>query len=208
MDLKTILEVIQGGSIILASITAIYGISSWRREAKWKRKYEIAEEVLTTFYEISDKFERIRSPVSYVGEGETRKRSEQETKEESEILDKAYIVFERFEKEKDSFIKLRTIKYRFMVLYGKKSVEPFMEIERLTSKLLFASKQLGQRYWKEQGRKEFTEKQLEKHLAKMEELENIFWSDNENDPFKNEINVTITKIEKICGDILGKNSRI
>jgi len=208
MDLKTILEVIQGGSIILASITAIYGISSWRREAKWKRKYEIAEEVLTTFYEISDKFERIRSPHSYVGEGKTRKRNEQETKEESEILDKAYIVFERFEKEKDPFIKLRSIKYRFMVLYGKESVEPFMEIEKLTSKLLFASKQLGQRYWKEQGRKEFTEKQLEKHLAKMEELENIFWSDDEMDPFKNEINATITKIEEICGDILGKNSSI
>ena len=208
MDLKTILEVIQGGSIILASITAIYGISSWRREAKWKRKYEIAEEVLTTFYEISDKFERIRSPHSYVGEGKTRKRNEQETKEESEILDKAYIVFERFEKEKDPFIKLRSIKYRFMVLYGKESVEPFMEIEKLTSKLLFASKQLGQRYRKEQGRKEFTEKQLEKHLAKMEELENIFWSDDEMDPFKNEINATITKIEEICGDILGKNSSI
>ena len=95
-----------------------------------------------------------------------------------------------------------------MVLYGKESVEPFMEIEKLTSKLLFASKQLGQRYWKEQGRKEFTEKQLEKHLAKMEELENIFWSDDEMDPFKNEINATITKIEEICGDILGKNSSI
>ena len=79
MDLKSFLSVIQVLSVTIASMTAVYGISSWRRETKWKRKYELAEEVLSCFYEVSDSFDAIRNPAGYIGEGKTRKRNENET---------------------------------------------------------------------------------------------------------------------------------
>lgn len=207
MELRTYLDIIQGLSVTLASIVAVYGISSWRRETMWKRKYELAEEVLSCFYEVSESFHIIRNPAGYVGEGKTRKRNENETDEESKILDNAYVVIERFEKEKAPFIKLKSMKYRFMVLYGKEAGEPFDEIVRLTNKLLLASNLLGHRYWKDQGRRKFTDEQFEKHLKEMNEYESIFWASfNQEDKFKEDVNKTISKIETICKRIIEKNS--
>jgi len=205
MNLKLYFDIIQGLSVTVVSLVAIYGISSWRRETKWKRKYELAEEVLSCFYEISDSFDKIRSPAGYSGEGKTRKRNDNETTEESEILDSAYVIIERYENEKAPFIKLRSMKYRFMALFGRKAGEPFNEINKLTIKLFIASKHLGNRYWKDQGRRHFTDEQFERHLTKMNEYEEIFWADyGETDKFKNEVNEVIKKIENICQKIIEK----
>jgi len=205
MELKNYLDIIQALTVTTASIVAVYGISSWRRETKWKRKYELAEEVLSCFYDVSERFDIIRNPAGYVGEGKTSKKNNNESQEESEILDNAYVVIERFEKEKAPFIKLKSLKYRFMVLYGRESGEPFDEIVRLTNKLFLASHRLGHRYWKDQGRRSFTEEQFQKHLEKMHEQEAIFWSDfGEEDAFKNEVNKTVSRMEKICEKIIRK----
>lgn len=205
MEIKNCLDIIQALSVTTASIVAVFGISSWRREIKWKRKYELAEEVLSCFYDVSERFDIIRNPSGYVGEGKTRKKNNNESQEESEILDNAYVVIERFEKEKAPFIRLKSLKYRFMVLYGKESGEPFDEIIRLTNKLFLASHRLGHRYWKDQGRLNFTEEQFQKHLEKMHEQEAIFWSDfGEEDIFKNEVNNTVSRMEKICEKIIRK----
>ncbi len=203
MELKNYLETIQALAVIIASSVAVYGISSWRRETKWKRKYELAEEVLSCFYDISERFDIIRNPTGYVGEGKTRKRNESESPEESETLDNAYVVVERYEKEKAPFIQLKSLKYRFMVLYGKEAGEPFDDIIRLTNKLFYASRSLGRHYLKDQGRK-LTDKQFENHLNKMHELEDIFWSDfgEKGDKFKEEVNSAVSKIESICKRII------
>jgi hypothetical protein len=203
MELKDFLNLIQAFSVTIASIVAVYGISSWRRETKWKRKYELAEEVLSCFYDVSERFDIIRNPVGYVGEGRTRKRNENELPGESEILDSAYVVMERFEKEKVPFIKLKSLKYRFMVLYGKEAGEPFDEIMRLKSKLFFASHILGHKYWKYQGKRNFTEEQFQKHLENMHKQEAIFWSNiEEKDDFKEAVNKVISKLESICKNII------
>jgi hypothetical protein len=205
MTLKDCLDIIQGLSIIIASTVAVWSISSWRRETKWKRKYELAEEVLSTFYDISDRFEIIRSPAGYVGEGKTRKRAKNETEEESKILDQAHVVFERYEKEKTPFVKLMSLKYRFMTLFGKEAIEPFNDIFKLRNKLFLAANSLGRRYWKVQGHRSFTEQQLERHLNEMEKQEAIFWSDlSDEDKFKKEVDLVISKIEKICQIIIEK----
>ncbi|WP_421751047.1 hypothetical protein [Croceimicrobium sp.] len=205
MELKTVLGVIQAISVAVASGVAVYGISSWRREAKWKRKYELAEEVLTCFYDISDRFKVIRHPAGYKGEGETRKRGERETQEESEVLDYAYIIIERYEKEKAPFIKLKSLKHRFMVLFGKESVEPFDEINRLVNELFYASYRLGRRHWQDQGYKKFSEEQLEKHLNEMHKYEAVFWAGyDENDEFRQSVDKAVGNMESICSKILRK----
>ena len=71
--IKNIGIIIASLSATIASITAIYGINSWRRESKWKRKYELAEEVLANLYESYQSIQIIRSPIGFGGEGETRK---------------------------------------------------------------------------------------------------------------------------------------
>lgn len=206
IDWNLVFDILKSISIIIASGVAIYGINSWRRETKWKRKYELAEETLSLFYEVQDALSIIRSPFGNVNEGKTRKRGENEREEDSEILDQAYTVIERFEKNKEPFFKLRAIKYRFITLFGKESEQHFNDVIKLTNKIMTVSGFLGRRYWKDQGRKKFTDAQFEKHLKKMHEYEGIIWEDyDENsDEIKKEFEKIISEIEKICNSVLKK----
>lgn len=201
MNYKLTFEIIQCISVIIASITAIYGITSWRREARWKREYELGEEVLAVFYECKEKIEIIRSPFSYVNEGKTRKRSEEESPDESKILDNAYVAIERYEKEKESFIKLYTLKFRFMAVFGKGAGESFDEVRIITNRILYASKRLGSKYWQEQGRKSFSSTEFDLHLKEMHKYEEIFWSGGKNDEIEKQLEICISKIEKYCSSI-------
>lgn len=205
MNQDLIFNIIQSICVITASITAIYGISTWRREAKWKRKYELAEEVLSLFYECKEKISIIRSPMSYVGEGKTRKRNENEKAEETEIMDNAFVFIERYEKEKEPFLKLYTLKFRFIAVFGKQANEPFDEIRKTVNEIMFSANKLGKRYWRDQGRRNFTDEQLDKHLAEMEKLENIVWSTyEENDVIEQKVDKCIVKIETYCLEIMKK----
>jgi hypothetical protein len=151
--MQLLFDIIQNLSVIIASIVAIYGITSWRREATWKRKYELAEEVLSLFYECKEKFQIIRSPYGHLLEGKTRKRRDNETPDEIERLDNAYVFIERYEKEKEPFMKLWSLKFRFMTIFGKEAGQPFDETRRILNTIFLAANKLGQRYWKDQGSK-------------------------------------------------------
>ena len=202
-DFILISSVVQDLSIIIASFVAINGIRSWQRETKWKRKYELAEEVRSLFYDVQERLYIIRHPMSYEGEGRSRKRSLEENKEVSEILDQAYVIHERFEKEKDPFVRLKVLKYRFMVVFGKKAGEPFDELVRLMNDIFFATNRLGKRYWKDQGRKKFSDAEFEKHLKEMHEFEATIWANHTGeDKIKERMEEIILKVEGICSEVI------
>jgi hypothetical protein len=93
-------ELIKNISIIIASWTAVYGTDQWRRECRGKRQAELAEEVLSLFYEAQDAVRHIRNPFGFGGEGASRKAGENETPEEKDAFDKAFVIFERFKTKK------------------------------------------------------------------------------------------------------------
>src|SRR5690606_29855691 len=107
-----IIETLESISIIIASSTAIYGIISYKIEEKWKRKYELAEEVLTKFYEAEHVIRIIRSPFGNINEGKSRNKSKNESPEETKIYNNAYVTRERYENNKGSIEKLQSLKYR------------------------------------------------------------------------------------------------
>ena len=59
---------LESGAIIVASLTAIYGINAWRRELRERRRMELAEEALTAIYEIKDAISSIRNIMGWAGE--------------------------------------------------------------------------------------------------------------------------------------------
>lgn len=197
MYLKIILDFIQAISVIIASIVAVYGISSWRRETAWKRKYEIAEEVLSCLYDIAERFDVIRNNLGVSGEGNSSKN------DGNKPLSKSDIVYERYEAEKTPFVKLKSLKYRFMLLYGKEACEPINEIIRLKNKLLIAGHNI-QHY--ELSLEEVTQlprEELEKRYLKKEKYEAIIWADyGEKDDFKESVHQAINKVENICSSIM------
>jgi hypothetical protein len=201
--MQAVFNIIQSASIIIASIVAIWGINSWRREAKWKRKYEVAEEVLALFYECKEKFQIIRSPFSHSLEGKSRKQGENETIEESKRLDNTYVFFERYEREKEAFNKLFSLKFRFMTLFGKESGHSFDEMKKILNTIFFAANKLGQHYWREQGKNFRTEELFQQHLKEMEENEAIIWGHyDENDKIAKRVDQCISSIEKYCSTIM------
>ena len=144
------LENISDIAVIIASIAATYGILSWRKERDeftGKRNIELAEEVLTLFYEAADVISSIRSPFGFGGEGSTRKASENETAEEKEIYDRAYVVIERFERHQELFSKIHAMRYRFKARFGDEAIKPFDELHAVVNEVLFSSRKL-RRHWR------------------------------------------------------------
>ena len=111
-------ELFKNISLIIASGAVIYGVNAWRREFIGRRRIELAEEALVLFYEAKDALRWIRSPGGFVGEGQTRKPRENETPEEKEIFDHAYIVIERYNKQQELFNKIHAMRYRYMAKFG------------------------------------------------------------------------------------------
>ncbi|TXK77204.1 hypothetical protein [Mesonia sp. K4-1] len=203
IDWNLVFDILKSISIIIASGVAIYGINSWRRETKWKRKYELAEEALSLFYEVQDAITTIRSPFGNVNEGKTRERNENERAEDTKILDRAYVVIERFEKNKEPFFKLRALKYRFKTIFGKESENYFNDLVKLTNRILTVSGFLG-RYWKDQGKWNYTDEQEKKNLERIEEYESIIWEGwgDRKDEIKEELERIIEGIESVCNNVL------
>ena len=191
-------EILQNISIIIASITAIYGIFSWRREHIGKRKIDIAEEVLCSIYEIKDAIKYIRNPVGTVGEGSKRDKSENETSDQSWALDQANVVFERYKENQDIFNKFFKLKYRYIANFEKDSEEPFLIVRKTINKIFFAARRLGNHYWLSQDRRRMSDAQMDKHIQDQQKYEDVFWERDEMDEINREIDKAVAIIENLC----------
>jgi hypothetical protein len=191
-------QIAQAISIILACFAAISGIDAWKREFIGKRKIEIAENMLSRFYQVRDAISIIRNPWGSSDEGKSRKKGESERAEESEILDRAYVVYERYEKQKEVFMEFNMMKYKFMASFGKDTEEIFTRVNKILNSIFLAARMLGTYYWQSQRRLHMKEEQLEKHFEKMERQEKIFWDESgENDEIRKELANILESIEKV-----------
>ena len=187
-------------SIVVASASIALGINAWRRSFVGQKKIDLAEETLDEFYQARDALSAIRNPMSFGGEGSSRKRHETETEDESQILDNAFIVFERYEKYSELFSRLDSKKYRFSMYFGGENRAHFDELRAIVFEVLASSRKLS-RHWLDQGRKNFTDEQFERHLERMHAAEAVFWEGGGPDgidPVKDRIEILVPKIETVC----------
>ena len=207
MDIASILE---SASVIIASaiaaFTVIYGVNAWRREYLGKRKIELAEDVLALFYEARDVISYIRNPFGFSGEGSTRKAAPNESPEEKQINDNAYVVFERYNKRQDLFNKLYSMRYRYMAQFGKDSAKPFDDLQKIVNEIFISARMLSH-YWRQQGRRTWkSDEEFKKHLEEMHKHESVFWeTGSEEDPILPRINAVIADIEAQSLTIIGKS---
>lgn len=194
----TITDVITAISVATAAIAFVVGVNAWKREFVGKRRIELAENVLALFYEAQDAIREIRNPFSYNSEGKTRKRSEHEIEEEAELLDRAHIVFERYQKREKLFAELRSIKYRVMATFGSTAGESFDELNKVLNEIFASANILGTYYWRRQGRVAMKPDEFQEHLKQMHKHEAIFWfMGEEDDEITPRIQHAVEKIEAI-----------
>jgi hypothetical protein len=192
------LDFISSVVVLIAALTFIAGVSAWRREFVGKRRIELAESVLAMFYEAEDVIKQIRNPVSFIGEGNTRKREEKELKEDSLLLDRAYIVIERYQKKEMLFAQIKSMRYQVKAVFGPSAIEPFDELDSIINEIFDAALTLGSHYWPRQGRVEMAPKEFKKHLEEKHFYEAIIWHKSvEKDTIMPRAQKMIEKIENI-----------
>ncbi len=185
-------------AIASACWAIISGIGAWKREFIGKRKIELAEETLSAFFEIKDAIAFIRNPWSSGNEGATRQRSTYETEPETQLLDRGYIVFERYESKKDVFVRFNTLKYKFLAVFGTDTENIFKETNQSLNSIFISSNMLATHYWRRQGRVQIEKDEFQKHLDEMRKHEGIFWDKySENDEIRNQLAATQNELEKV-----------
>lgn len=196
-------EIIQSISIIIAAWSVIIGVNAWRREYVGKRKLELAEEVLSSFYKSRDVIRAIRNPGGSIGEGSTRKASPNETSEEKRIYDQAHVTHERYAKHSELFSKLYSMRYRYMALFGRDSAKPFDDLTMVIAEILSAADTVVY-YWRDQLFQSESEsrEQRQARLDKIRQYESIMWKMN---PEKDSIT---PKVEQIVSQIEAKTRPI
>ena len=201
IEMNEILELIKSIGVIIASGVAIWGINSWRRETKWKRQYELAEEVLASLYESHHAIKVIRSPIGFGNEGSSRPKNENETPQETEIYNQAYVARERFERNRKPLEKLHTLKYRFIALHGKEFEEHFDKFSQTMNKIFFASDQIAMVKLGQYG----DDKILIRDILK-ESRADLYARIQGDDKIENELQKAMEIIEAKCRSIIGKNN--
>lgn len=171
-DLATIAQAV---SVFAACWAIISGIGAWKREFIGKRQIELAEQVLAKLFEIRDAVSFIRNPFSHSGEGSTRQRGDYETSEQTQLLDRGFIVVERYAKKEAAFVEFNTLKYRFMASFGAQTEEIFTETNRVLNSIFVSAQMLATHYWQRQGRVQMEGDEFQKHLDEMYRHEGVFW---------------------------------
>lgn len=202
--IKEILEIIKSLSIIGASFVAIFTVNTWRKENIWKRKFEIAEETLVLFYHARDLINSVRNPFYHIGEGESRKKSPNETQSETELLNRAYVVIERFEKSEEVFNNIKRFEYKFKAVFGSEKAKPFYDINRLMVEIIKASQILGWNYWLRQGKGQMGEEELQQYQKERDDFESKIWMISEKDETSIRLDLIIQNIEDACKVILDR----
>lgn len=186
--------------ILVAAWVAVYGIDSWRREHRGKRRIELAEDSLALFYEAADAIKHIRHPASFSSETEAVERGAGESDEQFEARKNASVVFFRYNQYKELFSRLYAMRYRFMAQIGKTEAKPFEDLHLIINEIVGASRILA-RLW---GRNQFrTDEQWEQHRKQVEKYEAVFWEGlAEEDPINPRVAVVIQDIERTCQAVI------
>lgn len=189
-------------------MVAILGINSWRKETRWKRKYQLAEEVLGLFYQAKEGIEMARFPGSYAGEGSTRGIKENETEEETRKLNTAFVPIERLNKISNIFNKLSVLKFQFIAVFHDKAANPFNELLKIKREIEFAATMLSSRYWDKHHLariERMPERNREFEYEQMEKNEKIIWASAiERDEINDRLEKVIKDIEELCRPVLSK----
>lgn len=190
-----ILSFVQFIAIIIASATAIYGINSWKNESKWKKRNELAEEILILLYECQEAIKRIRNPISDPFEWKDRKKENNEEPEQSSIRDNAYVVPARYANEFDRFNKLRSIKHRARIVFSDEIANLINEFDDILKEILIANSRLRDYYWQKYD--SMIHEKYEIFIQELRKLERIIWMTKDNDDISLKIDMVINKADKL-----------
>jgi hypothetical protein len=159
-----------------------------------KRRQELAEEVLSGFYQIRDAVRIIRTPMKLPGEGESRPRTELEPEGVAQQRDTYYATLERLEQRRQDIGNLLAKRYRAVALFGAEADQTFESLHGAITGIGNAAALLIR--WSGDD----TRRQNPDIWKEAERT--IWWTGAEPDLIANQIEAATRAIERICRPVL------
>lgn len=195
---KDLIDIVQSTFVCLTALTALLGINEWRRQTIGKRKIELAEQVLASFYEARDLFTWVRSPAAFSGEGETR-QAEDENDSIRNRRNTYFVPIERMQKHGELFAKLQSQRYSFMAIFGAAATAPFDELRQTQVRISVSAQTLigmvGNSFAQQQN-------QVLIERCESDIWDGMYEARGIEDPIKMSLTGIMTKIEEICAPVL------
>lgn len=209
--IKDIANFLTSAGEILAILLAIYGIDAWRREAMWKHKSELCEEVLALCYETKEIISYMRSPGGFSGEGETRKKDEGEPDDVCRKKNLAWIPIERHNQHLEKLSRLWALSYRFRAQFSIQESQPIEELHVVINSVKSAAHILSL-YWTTFNWESMSKEQHASNTALQKKFEDIFWEGHNSpilpngiacsDEIQIKVDNAVHQIEKTCREVL------
>jgi hypothetical protein len=194
MCIQDVSQIISSIATTVAAIVAIWGVNTWKR----KKDMEFTEEVLTLFYQAERAIEDIRNPLYDLAKGQSREPEKNETPEQKQARDRAYVVFKKIMEHGEIFDELHTMRFRFMARFGKEKAKPFDDLKRIVDQIWVSAQELAE-LWE----KQFSQVNLssaDQNLKK--EYESVIWQGWATDTINPRVDKIIQDIEKVCRPII------
>lgn len=211
MILKDVAEVATSIGVILGIPLTLYGIDAWRREAMWKRRSELCEEVLALCYETKEIISYMRSPGGFSGEGETRKADEGEPDEVRRKRNLAWVPIERHNQHVEKLSRLWALSYRFRAQFSIEDSQPIEDLRDIINSVKSAAHILSV-YWTTFNWAAMSEEQSERNNALQDKYQGIFWEGHNTtasvngiappDEIQIKVNIAVHQIEETCREVL------
>jgi hypothetical protein len=190
--LQGISGLIEALAVATATGLAIYGYNAWRTQLIGRRKVEVAEKALLATYRARDAFEYIRTPASFIGEGESREKKPEEDKELASVLNLHFVPIERINNNAGVFSELQKVRLLCRVHFGPTAQVPFDSLLTVRHRIIVAARMLGMT-----ARSRVQDERIDPKLRK--EWEAAIWSGlDEQDALQTMINTAVADVESIC----------
>lgn len=202
-----IFEMVGSIAVILALITVIYAIATWRRDMRRKKECDLVEESMALFYEARDKLRYIRNPLHFVEEKKSRFSHPRETPEESRVFDRAHIVALRYDDCDTVFNRLFTLRYRFRALFSPRQARYFDELRDIVNEISESSRRLGQLWLRYFGPDQGGEKPDDSFHQAIKRYEELFWERQDDDSINIQVNQIVAEMEEFCHLVISREKQ-
>lgn len=127
-------DLVLAGVAISGAIVGWKALSKWREETVGKRRLELAEDTLSSFYQIQEFINNARAPIIWAEE-----MVPEEGVPENVTRHYAYGPMRRLRRSMDAILELRTKRHRFAAVFGADKTGSWAEIESVLNDMDAAS---------------------------------------------------------------------
>lgn len=189
-----------------AALFAFLGLRVWRQEMKGRRNAELAEDVLTAFYEAQDIYRWVRNPGSFAIEADGRARQDDEDEELARELDALFVPIARINNERESLSKFYAKRHRFRAIFGPDADAPFHALRKAESEVVSAANMLTRMAITDHRRdhrtysvREMQAEHMTQEDQRREKYQARIWGfGDEDDEIAQRIDLAVKEIENIC----------